>query len=148
MGVGSCWQGIAKPAKAVKGSAGLEYVMMLAFGPPAEAVHRSNVSEFKRKSLSEISDVRDHQEIMEATRLAPSGMNNQSWWFSGNGEGIDAFAARSMISERINRINVGIALCHMWLAAEHEGRSVNFVQEPGPAKASPKGFDYVATMRV
>jgi hypothetical protein len=87
-------------------------------------------------------------DIMEAARLAPSGINNQSWYFTG-GEGvIHAYAQRSLIGENMNRINVGIALCHIWLAAEHAGRTVGFSDDGEGSGNAPKGYSYIATVNV
>ena len=67
-GLGSCWLGIAKPGE--KETSILPFVICMAFGKPAEPLHR-NLSEFKRKPLNIISESVD--ERMEAARLAPSG---------------------------------------------------------------------------
>ncbi len=47
--IGSCWQGIPKPTKEVLGSSNLEFIILLAFGKTKDHIHRSSVSEFKRK---------------------------------------------------------------------------------------------------
>jgi nitroreductase len=146
-GLGSCWQGGPRPIKEIRRTSELEYVIMVAFGRPAEPVHRNSSGEFKRKPLNDISEVRGHSDIMEAARLSPSGMNNQSWRFSGDDGGIHAYAGRSMITDRMNRINVGIALCHMWLAAEHAGRKVDFTRDVMAADDAPKSHTYIATMK-
>lgn len=146
-GLGSCWQGGPRPIKEVTRTSELDYVIMVAFGRPAEPGYRNSSEEFKRKPLADVSEVRGQGEIMEAARLAPSGMNNQSWRFSGDGEGIHAYAGRSLIADRMNRINVGIALSHMWLAAENAGRKVEFIKDVRAADDAPKGYTYIATMR-
>ena len=55
-GIGSCWLGMAKPEK--KGAQPL--VICMAFGKPSEPLHRE-LSDFKRKSLSEISEGEDER---------------------------------------------------------------------------------------
>jgi nitroreductase len=145
-GIGCCWQGGPKPTKKVKGGEGLEYVMMLAFGRPTEPVHRNSVAEFKRGPLLEITDVKGSDAILETARLAPSGMNNQSWFFTGGNSLIHAHSAKSLVTDSMNRVNVGIALCHMWLAANHEGKKVEFAIDRTTEAAPPKGYSYVASM--
>lgn len=57
--IGSCWQGIPKPAKAILNTSRLQFIIVLALGRPLETLHRLSVSEFKRKPLSEITSIRD-----------------------------------------------------------------------------------------
>ncbi len=145
-GIGSCWQGGPKPTKKVSSGEGLEYVMMIAFGGPTEPVHRNSVAEFKRGPAQDITDIKGSDAVLEAARLAPSGMNNQSWYFTGGNGLIHAHSAKSLVTDSMNRVNVGIALCHMWLAATHEGQKVEFVIDRTPEAAPPKGFSYNASM--
>ncbi len=147
IGLGSCWQGGPKPVRGMRRLSGLDFVIMLAFGRPAEPAHRER-AEFKRRALSEISSLTSEPEILEATRLAPSGMNNQSWYFTGGEGTVHAYAARSIMTEEMNRINVGIALAHMWLAAGHEGRRADFTLDEGAGGSAPRGYSYVATLRL
>ena len=48
-GLGSCWLGIPQPTKDVVDSSDLEFIILMSFGNSKEALHRTNVSEFKRK---------------------------------------------------------------------------------------------------
>ena len=84
--LGSCWLGMAKPTQNQQTE--LPFVISMAFGYPSEELYR-NVSDFKRKSLTEISEGADSR--LEAARLAPSGMNS---------------------------IDTGIALCHLYVASK------------------------------
>jgi len=147
MGLGSCWQGGPRPVRGMRQVSDLDFVIMLAFGRSLEAVHR-NRSDFKRKALSEITDLTDHFDILEAARVAPSGINNQSWYFSGSDGTIHAYAARSAVTDSMNRINVGIALAHIWLAAEHEGKQATFAVEDRGRERAPRGFAYVASLSI
>jgi nitroreductase len=143
--LGGCWQGGPKPTRKAEPSNELEYVICLAFGAPAEEPWRNGPSEFKRKPMAEISSVRDADGLMEPVRLAPSGINNQSWYYSGDEERVDAYHARSMVTDEMNRINVGIGLCHLWLAARHQGMDVEFSADDGASSPAPKGFSHVAS---
>lgn len=145
-GIGSCWQGGPKPAGDAKKVSGLNFVISLAFGRPEEDVHRRSVAEFKRKPMTGITNISGMDNMLEAARLAPSGMNRQSWYFTGNEDVVRVHYARSMITDQMNRINAGIALCHLWLAALHAGRSAEVVIEPSEREASPKGYTYVMSI--
>ena len=146
--VGSCWQGGPKPIRESMGTSELEFVILMAFGSPAEDIHRKNVAEFKREPLEKISNVKGYGDLLEPARLAPSGMNNQPWFFSGENGAIDVSYARSMIVDRMNQISSGIALCHMWLAANHSNKKVEFRIDRSADANPPKKYSYVASMLI
>lgn len=147
-GIGCCWQGGPKPTRKVKPIAGLEFVIILAFGKPAETLQRESVTEFKRRQLSEISDIKGSDELLEPARLAPSGMNNQSWYYRGDANRINAYYAKSIVTDQMNQINVGIGLCHLWLSAVHHKRSIDIVIEKPDESRTPNGYKYVATAKM
>jgi hypothetical protein len=147
-GIGSCWQGGPKPIRESRNASELEFVTLMAFGPPAEDVHRKSVSEFDREPLVKISDVKDNDDLLGPARLAPSGMNNQPWFFSGGNGAIHVSSAKSMIVDRMNRISAGIALCHMWLSATHSGKTVSFENDRSGDANAPRKYSYVASLIV
>ena len=147
-GIGCCWLGGSKPTKKVEPLAGLEFVIILAFGKPSETLQRNSVTEFKRRALSEISDIKGMDELLEPVRLAPSGVNNQSWYYRGDANRIDAYYAKSMITDQMNQINVGIGLCHLWLSAVHSKKEIHFVIEKPHEDRTPKGYRYVASAKM
>ncbi|MCL2775987.1 MAG: nitroreductase, partial [Oscillospiraceae bacterium] len=84
---------------------------------PHENPYRS-LSEFKRRPLGEISDTGDKR--LEAARLAPSGINSQPWYFVGEGNIFHVYcvkhgAVKALIYERMNKIDMGIALAHLYV---------------------------------
>ena len=120
LGLGSCWLGLGRLDEYAKSSRedGLSFVIMLAFGHPREEL-RSDISQFKRKALSEISDRED--ERLEPARLAPSSVNSQPWYFTHEGESIHAYCVKQGLLKKralgdMNRIDMGIALAHMYVA--------------------------------
>ena len=145
--LGSCWLGAAKPNKSVpQGRDGFEYVIMLAFGNPSEPVHRTGIEQFKRNSLSEITSIKGAEQLLEPVRLAPSAGNTQAWYFSGDAQEIIVSRKKLNIIKaqlygRMNIIDIGIALCHLWLSAEQQGKAVEFDLSGGPA---PEGHEYMA----
>ncbi len=144
-GIGACWLGVAK-AK-VRPEPPFSYVVMLAFGPAAEAVHRSPEG-FRRKALSDISEGEDPR--LESARLAPSAMNSQPWYFCCQNGEIQVFrkklgAIRGVFLARMNQIDIGIALCHIYLASEAQGNSFAF--QPATAlDTAPKGLQCVGNI--
>lgn len=142
-GIGCCWQGAQKPT--IKRDTDLSFVILLGFGRPAEPLDRG-IADFRRAPLSEITDIQDENELLEAARLAPSAMNKQSWYFTKDDGRIDAFYERSVMTNKFNQINSGIALLHLLLAAEHQGRDAKVMVMDG-AKA-PKGYTYSASISI
>ena len=135
LGLGSCWLGMAKTTAPAKD--GLAYVIMLAFGKAQGNPHRESLSEFSRRPLSEIAKSAD--ERLEAVRLAPSATNSQPWYFVCEGERIFVYrkklgVLKAAMSATMNRIEMGIALCHLWLADKHRGQAFSFSADvPGDA---------------
>jgi len=152
-GIGSCWQGMPKPTKEISNSSKLEFVILLAFGKPKERLHRESISEFKRKPLGEITDIQGAEELLEPARLAPSAVNRQQWFFTGNAGTIHAYRAKSSILtafmfERMSKISIGIAICHVWIAAKHFGKEVEFIGDKEAQNNPPSGHDYIITIKI
>ena len=144
--IGACWLGMAKPVKGVlTPPQGMEYVTTLCFGTPAQEMHRSAPAEFKRNTLNEISDVTDLYHVLEAVRLAPSAMNSQPWFFSGTPERLTVSRKKSMMLDKLNQIDIGIALCCLWLSLKHQGKEAVF--DFSPATVS-KGRIFMANVSV
>ncbi|AET69311.1 hypothetical protein Desor_3858 [Desulfosporosinus orientis DSM 765] len=147
----SCWLGMAKPAKGIPMLMnGLEFVIMLAFGNTTEPIHRNNTSEFKRKNLSEISSVVGGDELLEPVRLAPSASNTQSWFFSGDLDVITVSRKKlnllkAQVYGKMNQIDIGIALFHLWLSLDHQGKAVNFDFDKDTA---PTGYDFMVKVKI
>ncbi len=147
LGLSSCWLGMAKAVEPAKD--GLHFVIMLALGAAQGDPYRADASEFSRKPLSEISSGQD--ERLEAARLAPSATNSQPWYFACAEEGMYVYrqklgALKAVMYEAMNQIDMGIALCHLWLAGERAGRTFAF--EPGAQPNAPRVDGYACVGRV
>ena len=140
-GLGSCWQGMAKAAE--KDEASLPHVIAMAFGTPAEPLHR-DVSEFKRKPLASISEGDD--ERLEAARLAPSAINAQNWFFAAADGNIRCYRKKpnpllGFMLNNMGCIDMGIALCHI----AEESDSFLFMRETdAPVRV---GHVYMGTVK-
>jgi nitroreductase len=145
-GIGSCWQGGPKAVGKARSASDLEFVILMAFGRPAGDSHRKNALEFERKPLAKISDVKGYDDLLEPARLAPSGMNNQPWYFTGGNGTIHVHSAKSLVFRRMNLISAGIALSHLLLAAAHSRRTAEIVIDRSGEANPPKGYSYVASM--
>ena len=148
-GIGNCWMGMPSPS--LKEADGLPFVIVLAFGKPEEKALRDRVGEFKRKSLAEISDIKDANELLEAVRLAPSAMNRQPWYLSGDRANIrlNLKAPGFMMQKALktmNLVDMGIALCHLWLAGVHEGVFDRIERESDSVALA--GYRYIMTVKM
>lgn len=155
-GLGSCWQGIPKPKKNVLKSSNLEFVILMAFGNANIPLHRTSTMEFKRKPLHEISDIKNEGHagaLLEAARLAPSATNSQPWFFKGNHHLIHVYVVkpnifRAIMLKRYILIDIGIALYHLKLAAEHFGKTSQIIFDETGDENSPHGYEYVTSLKI
>ncbi|MBC8060175.1 MAG: nitroreductase [Clostridiaceae bacterium] len=150
-GLGSCYLGLTRPIKVIKKELELEVVMVLAFGNPAEVLHRVHVSEFKRKSLQEITNITAYEQFLEPARLAPSATNSQPWYFTGDNEKIHVYCVKTnllkaLVYEKLNKFDIGIALYHLATAARNFHRGFEFVKEKSAESNPPKGYYYIGTV--
>jgi len=141
LGLGSCWLGMAKPTR--NQQIELPFVISMAFGYPSEELFR-NVSDFKRKSLTQISEGTDSR--LEAARIAPSGMNSQNWFFLCTNGIIHVYRKKvnplkALIFDKMNSIDTGIALCHLFVVSE------NFLFEKLNSFPERKGYIYMGTVK-
>ncbi len=118
LGLGSCWVGMAKMNSLASSAApdGMSEVMILAFGITKEELRKSE-ADFSRKALSQISDTADERLI--PARLAPSSVNSQPWFFERREDGYNLYQlslVRTKNLARMNRIDTGIALAHMYVS--------------------------------
>jgi nitroreductase len=139
-GLGSCWLGASKPEQ--KEETALPHVICMAFGKPAEPLHRE-LSAFKRKPLSAVSEGSD--ERLEAARLAPSAVNKQNWYFIAENNCIHCYWKKSssllsFIYNKLHSIDMGIALCHI---AEESGAFRFSKEDNAPVR---KGCIYTGTV--
>ncbi len=152
-GLGSCWLGIPQPTKEVTESSNLEFIILMSFGNSKEKLYRSSVSEFKRQAISDITDIKGEEEVLEPVRLAPSAVNLQNWYFTGDENTVHAYSSkpnflRNIVGGSYFPVNMGIALCHLELAAGHLGRKTKFVFDSSRDKNPPKNRTYVATLEM
>ena len=144
LGLGACWMGLGKFRKEEMPQVeGMEFVIFLAFGTPAEPLERA-LSDFKRNPLGQISDQPDPK--LECARLAPSSTNSQPWYFTHEGDLIHAFCCeagflRHKLLGSMNRIDMGIALAHLYL----ENRDTFRFFETKPLNI-PKGYRYTGSI--
>ncbi|MDI6643593.1 MAG: nitroreductase family protein [Methanobacteriaceae archaeon] len=149
-GIGSCWQGIPKPSKEVLKTSRLEFVILIAFGNPKEELHR-RISQFKRNSLTDITDMEGMDELLEPVRIAPSATNSQPWYFTGNNGLIHCYCKKlnflkAKLLAKWNKIDMGIAIYHLTVSARHHKKSVEIIQDQDGEANPPKGYYYIASV--
>lgn len=137
--IGSCWVGMASVKQKDD-----EFVILIAFGKSDNKTR--DVSAFKRKKLSEISDVVDDR--LKPAQLAPSAINSQPWYFKHTDDGFDVYQVKQNILKRQilknwNPIDIGIALAHLYVSNED---SFNF--ELKDNFENIKGHTYVGSISI
>ena len=143
MGLATCWLG------GVKGKQDdPNHIIGFAFGKPTESATRK-LSDFERKTVTEIAKGTDSR--FEAVRLTPSGLNKQPWYFIVEGNDVHVYCQKSLggllgMLYKLTDLDVGIALCHMAVASEHEGKSFRFNVDKKNPPTPPKGFAYIGTV--
>lgn len=152
-GLGACWQGIPTLKKEALDISDLEFIILMPFGKPQDELHRTNISEFKRKSLPEITDIKGADDILEVARLAPSATNAQPWFFTGNKNLIHACyiepgRLKGLLTKKYPPMDVGIGLCHLKLAGEHFGMKTEVIFDKSVAKNLKKEYNYVASLKL
>lgn len=147
-GLGVCWLGLGmlrKKKVAKFAESGLKCLMILAVGNTEESL-RTDISQFKRKTLSEISDLAD--EKLEVARLAPSSTNSQPWYFVHEEEKIRAYSStkgllKAKILGELNRMDVGIALAHLYVSNVD-----TFSFEKESCGKELEGYAYIGSFRL
>ena len=139
IGIGSCWVGMGSIKEKNP-----EFVILIAFGKSDEMTR--DVSDFKRKSLSEISDFEDEKLI--PAQLAPSAINSQPWYFKHTSDGFDVYQVKQNILKRQilkkwNPIDVGIALSHLYVSNEN-----TFEFEVKNSYDELKGYTYIGSIKI
>ncbi|MFP4001141.1 MAG: nitroreductase family protein [Thermoplasmata archaeon] len=160
--LGSCWLGAGLNEDLLKEVYDLEYglVIMVAFGDSEEGKKnlREHPEKAKRKSLSEIvlndlSEVPDDwRKIIDAVKMAPSALNSQPWRFYFDESGTHLFIKKGGIFKslvrkvtdlkRLNRIDAGIALKHLEIAAENFSMDVEFEEQ----EMERDGMEYIISI--
>jgi hypothetical protein len=143
---------MAKPKQGFLEHEGLPFFKLLVFGKTTGPHRRESVSLFKRKNLSDIADIRDCPQVLEAVRLAPSAMNRQGWRLQGEGTRIRLHMANNnflvrKLMDPLTIADAGIALCHLWTAARALGVFKASYKEPDGVPPI-KGCSYVWTIEL
>lgn len=152
-GIGSGWQATPQPKKELLEESNLEFVIFMAFGKPNQPLHRTSVSEFKRKPLTDITDITGADELLEAARIAPSASNQQLWFFTGNESLIHAYSVKpgflgALMTKKYIPIDMGIAIYHLKVAAEHFGKKSEILIDKTAEENAPKGYEYAVSLKL
>ena len=109
LGLGVCWLGMGRMnPKTTTEVEGMKFVVMLSFGYPKGDRLRHDLKSFKRKPMEQITDKPDPR--LEPSRLAPSAVNSQPWFFAHEGDIIHVHC-----SGKGSRLDIGIALAHLYV---------------------------------
>ncbi len=109
----------------------------------ADRIFRAMVNSSKRKPLGDLFFVNDfstpltengpYAAMLEMMRLAPSSRNSQPWRALIRGKRLDFYCSTQ---NKYSLIDMGIGLCHFYLAADEQNCIGHFTKEVMPAPAS------------
>ena len=126
--IGACWYGWGKTPETEMDS--LKFVIMLAVGKCRAEDFRADYTKAQRKPLGEIWSGESFLEIANAVRYAPSACNSQPWRVKSFPDRLEVFRSRDIqarlaktLGKFYNKIDMGIFLCFVETALEHEGLS-------------------------
>ncbi len=162
--VGTCWIGAGINEDLLDDIYDLKYdlVIMVAFGDSVEGKSnlRKDPSEAKRKSLDElvINDMEEIQEpwkdILKTVRIAPSAVNSQPWRFFYEDDEIHVYIEKGGMFkklmgkigdlDRLNHIDVGIALKHLEIGALYHSKDIRFLDQ----ERKKSGYEYIISARL
>ena len=158
MGLGTCWNGGRTDDSLLRELLGIDpgqrHLVNIPFGDLQEGdgLFRLDPAEAKRLDIKEIVQGQADDTwlgIMEAVRIAPSAANSQPWRFLVEGDRAHAyckrpgnFLAKKLLGD-INRLDMGIALCHAMVAARHASVALSVEKVEAPVY---QDADYVASL--
>ncbi|MDR1669454.1 MAG: hypothetical protein LBR76_05805 [Oscillospiraceae bacterium] len=129
-GYGSVWCGMAAPREPAP-----DYRILLGFGETGVPL-RSGEGDFKRKKLSDLCDT--DNAAARAAWLAPSAVNFQPWKLSFEADKavlrVNVRGIGRVLPGKLYLFDLGIALKHVELALEHEGKTVAGFSVTGSGK--------------
>ena len=172
LGIGTTWIGGTMKREVFERAAGLsEGEMMPCMSPlgyPAknrsvkETIMRKGVGADSRLPAEQLffdgawnvpltSDREDLRELMEMVRWAPSAVNKQPWRIIAADGSLHFYEKkdRGYVSEKtgdMQKIDVGIALCHAVMGLEEQKKKTEVVISD-PGIAVPDGVFYIASVR-
>lgn len=152
MKLGCCWLGMAKPSRKREDIGDLDFVIALAIGTPNEAYYRS-LEGFNRKPISAISEGTGHNELIEAVRVAPSATNSQPWYIKVASDQLDVYRVKNnplkaLVMDRMNQIDIGIALCHLHIAAKAHQREAHVLMDSRKNMPALKGYEPMYSVKI
>ncbi|MEG0364786.1 MAG: nitroreductase family protein [Erysipelotrichales bacterium] len=129
-GIGSVWQGNAKDDTKNKDK-NKDDIITIAFGKAQEANINRDLNSFKRKEINEITNISN--DIMEAVRLSPSGLNLQPWYFEEDENYINVYEKKLGLPfgaiYKLTKVDLGIALAHYMIACSHFNKTFDFIKD-------------------
>ena len=117
VGLGTCWVGLGNLTAEEPFPEGMKLAVMMAVGIP-EGVPERTPADFNRKPMRDLTDRPDDR--LEPLRLAPSATNSQPWFVTHDGDTLHIWREelgriKQRTHGRMNKIDMGIGLCHLYL---------------------------------
>ena len=107
---------------------------------------------FQEKWGEAFTPDQDMEEVLELVRWAPSAVNKQPWRIVVKDGAYHFFEKKDKgyvndATGDLQKIDVGIALCHFVMGLEEKGRDSEVIVED-PEIAIPNDAEYIATVKI
>lgn len=157
VGIGTCFIGRGINQQLLKTMIPLkkdhEVVSIVSFGyPKNEESKRKNIIRWKKRmELDEFTSgyvTKTWQHILDAVRMAPSAMNTQPWRFFIDKNTVDIYSINKKCffvknSSKMNRIALGTALYHLYIAAKGLDKEIQIMKLPEKER---EGYTYITSL--
>jgi nitroreductase len=157
MGIGTCFVGGGIRNQLLKNiipiSKNHEAVIAISFGYPKDGldIGKRIVKPKERMEISKFTSghiTKTWQHILDAIRMAPSAMNSQPWRFFINKNTMDIYSIKKKFIftkhiQEMNRIALGIALYHIYIAANRLDKKIDIKRLQDKAK---DGHTYITSI--
>jgi hypothetical protein len=72
---------------------------------------------------------------------------------SGNASTVHAYRVKpsfitAFVMDRMSKVSMGIAICHVWIAAKHFSKEVEFINDKEAQNNPPSGHKYVISIKI
>ena len=150
LGLGTVWLAATIDRKAFEKAVDLrEDEVMPAVTPLGYAAQKRSVRENLMRKGMKSENAGEWASPLAMVRLAPSATNKQPWRAVTEGNKVHFYEAKNKGYDKestgdIQKVDLGIALCHFEIAAKEAGLSGRFIQSD-PGITTAEGTEYIAT---
>lgn len=155
-GIGTCYQGMLKVQKETEDKKDKKETIVMAAGYPKKYLYRTDDNR-KRMPLNKVCVFKEEpsdelMSVLRAAALAPSSLNSQPWRFVVYKNRAHVFMQKTggklPVMQRLNLIDIGIALNHMMITAEELWIEAELKEIDNISSQSFKNNNYITSFLI